>query len=901
MSRRFGILRASWSNPPKTASSLTYMSEDIAHAERERILASLRREREERRATELASYAPAPDPAAAAAADEDSTWEQRRMERIALVQRLLSEREATAAIAAPRIAWEDRLERHTSRIESELGLSRSREESPRKSKPNTPARAGGELKFARSGLDEALEKAARDRAALEADALSLGALGAAELDAIGTQAQDQLERLGAGANGAREGPSAAPQRSGIPSPAPRTAPPYRAIGQPPQPPPPPPPPPAACGGKRAAPAVPAGSCATPRAASAQSQQPARSSTGRLSMGGGGGAGPFGEATAARAESSKGKDKMPLPTGFDACTFQPAINQNSARLVDKDADKRGHGLYARLASQRVEAYAKRELLRMEAEREKLAECTFAPKINPTSAGAKTPAPKGGSGGGGDGTGRKMAAGERLHADSDRRSEMRERTRVASERWELSNHSFAPHINPTSEALAAEVTQSRPIHERIEELQRKKDDNIRALRAKLAEEEDATFAPQINPTSAQLAIAAQQQTSSSMPLELSARLGSHHASQLSSTAGAGRSSAAERLAHDAMLQIERKAQRELQRREAEEQLCTFKPSVNPLSHRLVQEAEASQELPAGVFNRLQRAAEVSDERRRERLQQQREEEKKLFQPTTSEANDILLSARSARLHESELERTERLAYVDAKRREALITQLAQQHYAQYTHKPQIDPISAQLARSKTHAELSANASGKALKATLAKKRESIEQVACPFKPTIDSKSAVLAASAPERISHNPEHVDSLTARLATEQREREERLERIRRKVEADKMKDCTFAPETGKQTPSTAEDKPLIVRGLGRYMELKQMAKRQSEAQKQREQKAFLIEPPSRLHPYTVPEPFVLHEKTRDERLERTRKEVEESRNAECTFTPKINEVSVRSLLRSSAG
>jgi hypothetical protein len=161
---------------------------------------------------------------------------------------------------------------------------------------------------------------------------------------------------------------------------------------------------------------------------------------------------------------------------------------------------------------------------------------------------------------------------------------------------------------------------------------------------------------------------------------------------------------------------------------------------------------------------------------------------------------------------------------------------------------------------------------------------------------------AASAPERISHNPEHVDSLTARLATEQREREERLERIRRKVEADKMKDCTFAPETVKQTPSTAEDKPLIVRGLGRYMELKQMAKRQSEAQKQREQKAFLIEPPSRLHPYTVPEPFVLHDKARrDERFERTRKEVEESRNAECTFTPKINEVSVRSLLRSSAG
>jgi len=174
---------------------------------------------------------------------------------------------------------------------------------------------------------------------------------------------------------------------------------------------------------------------------------------------------------------------------------------------------------------------------------------------------------------------------------------------------------------------------------------------------------------------------------------------------------------------------------------------------------------------------------------------------------------------------MERTERLAYVDGQRREALMQQLQQQHYSQFKHRPEIDAISARLARPKTDSELSANPHGKALKASLAKKRQSAEQAECPFKPTLDARSHALASSQPERISHNPEHVDTLTARLAHEQSERHERLERMRRQVEADTMKDCTFAPQIAKEaTPSTADDKPLIVRGLGRYMELKQMAK-----------------------------------------------------------------------------
>ena len=182
---------------------------------------------------------------------------------------------------------------------------------------------------------------------------------------------------------------------------------------------------------------------------------------------------------------------------------------------------------------------------------------------------------------------------------------------------------------------------------------------------------------------------------------------------------------------------------------------------------------------IFQRLHSKAEELEERRKQREAQALEEEGRLFQPTVSEANDILLTARSARLNESHLERTERLAYVDMKRREAIRQQLEQAHYSQYTHQPKIDTISARLARSKTDAELSANPQGKALKESLAKKKEKLEAESCPFKPQLDRRSQQLAEKTGSRSVFGPESVDHLTERLELEARERQERLERQRR--------------------------------------------------------------------------------------------------------------------------
>ena len=68
--------------------------------------------------------------------------------------------------------------------------------------------------------------------------------------------------------------------------------------------------------------------------------------------------------------------------------------------------------------------------------------------------------------------------------------------------------------------------------------------------------------------------------------------------------------------------------------------------------------------------------------------------------------------------------------------------------------------------------------------------------------------------------------------------------------------------------------PVVVRGLGRYLELKEMAKRQADEKRDREEKAFMVKGATQRggrdsegRAYTVPEPFALSYRT--QRAQRT--------------------------------
>ena len=94
-----------------------------------------------------------------------------------------------------------------------------------------------------------------------------------------------------------------------------------------------------------------------------------------------------------------------------------------------------------------------------------------------------------------------------------------------------------------------------------------------------------------------------------------------------------------------------------------------------------------------------------------------------------------------------------------------------------------------------------------------------------------------------------------------------------------MQDCTFQPELQARVavPRTAE-----VKGMDRFLELKHLARKQEQEQRQREEKVFKgnpqFVPPS---PHTVPQPFNIQPSRKEEKL---RKIIEELPD-ECTFQP----------------
>ena len=176
---------------------------------------------------------------------------------------------------------------------------------------------------------------------------------------------------------------------------------------------------------------------------------------------------------------------------------PDVPPDDQRQVGGDGREARRQPHTRMAAHQ-KGIERRERERLEAEKERMAECTFAPSINPKSAAAAAS----GFEARGDGS-----APDRLHHDADARAEQRERARMQSEAWEVAIHPFAPQINPTSAQLPV-LSQGgggaeRPLHERIDEVTRRREQNVHALRMRVEAEGAATFAPHINPASQALA--------------------------------------------------------------------------------------------------------------------------------------------------------------------------------------------------------------------------------------------------------------------------------------------------------------------------------------------------------------------------------------------------------------
>jgi hypothetical protein len=132
-----------------------------------------------------------------------------------------------------------------------------------------------------------------------------------------------------------------------------------------------------------------------------------------------------------------------------------------------------------------------------------------------------------------------------------------------------------------------------------------------------------------------------------------------------------------------------------------------------------------------------------------------------------------------------------------------------------------------------------------------------------------AAIAVGSAPLRLAvqSDPDHVGT---RIAAHQRARAARAEAAKRLVDYEALKECTFQPETQASARSHARIKGqvaadggvVVVRGLGRYLELKELKRKLEEERAEREREAFSIAPDfvwpeAGPKPPTVPQPFQL--------------------------------------------
>ncbi|KAE9335083.1 hypothetical protein PF008_g13662 [Phytophthora fragariae] len=534
-------------------------------------------------------------------------------------------------------------------------------------------------------------------------------------------------------------------------------------------------------------------------------------------------------------------------------------------------------------------------------------------------------------------------QRLHLDGTARYDSRERAREALEAQQLQECTFKPKINPTSKSMLSMVDY-KPIHHRVSDLQRAKVEYIERIREQLDLEEygPLSFTPMINPNSRE--IATNKLAEREVDAFIKDRVGKPRSQKVT-----------DRLAEDA----DAAADRRLATQEYFDMLNEqpFAPKISETSKRIV---EQKPEFKMDFVAR-QQYFQSRDQEKMEALEEFSDMdyargERLTFTPDIGNAEGVLQQLRPDRCSESNQQKLYRLTYNDQRDAELKKQRLREEQYAQYTFKPEINPVSKALGRPSTLNELShpvrdiqqdspaskrsppqdrrkagdSSASRVALRQYFANKRfrsrvalemEEASKAECTFQPTlIASKNRNSSVGTNKLYSREPRsrtklewQSENLLHLIEAERQKKADEIEAKRNAQELKELEECTFRPNiqkprrrgtSAKGSPSPprdsdAEDKPVIVRGLGRFLELRELARQQQAEQKQREQKVFSPNTSYEPRSYTVPKPFKLSESNKDSirRRLKVREEMRAKEREECTFKPRTVSSQSRRVLK----
>ena len=413
------------------------------------------------------------------------------------------------------------------------------------------------------------------------------------------------------------------------------------------------------------------------------------------------------------------------------------------------------------------------------------------------------------------------------------------------------------------------EQRPLHERVGELQRQRRQKLQE--AKVKEEQsnpELTFKPAIN--------------------ERSARIAEREGPVIKRLVENSEASLQRKLAKMAEIEIEREREQR------------FRPSSNPNSDRIL---SASDKFAGKSFFERQE----EDLRRRHTALDEAEVEYP-FKPTLGANTDLIVQERE---RETPEERIDRLAYKDKERQELSREVVQEQYYSQFSFKPRINKVSKQLGHGHTVEELHTDVRRRERMEELIRRANEEQEMECTFQPDTRRvkassmhdlrQSSMNVTGERSRYSIDVHDVETLTERIKHHAMRKDAAIDQERRRREYEELKECTFKPAVSSK-PVKSQAGPIIVRGLGRHLELKELAQKKEEEKKERERKAFLLDTSARSSsvskPYTVPQPFKLssNDTKHQERRKALEEELASAEMAACTFKPKVNDGRVQKYL-----
>lgn len=423
--------------------------------------------------------------------------------------------------------------------------------------------------------------------------------------------------------------------------------------------------------------------------------------------------------------------------------------------------------------------------------------------------------------------------------------------------------------------------KPIHERSADIQRAQAEHLHRLRMEsILANPELTFKPRINETSERIAIAKARQAG--LPISDSNAMGadggplSPPTDIYPNTAGTDAApsvsasrAATERLTREAADAQARKEARKRAAAQVEAARFTFQPRVNPNSNRMVQQKLKSMGVDVDKVAGSSKAS--FEERQRVMLDLQRAHKEAIlkevaamdecrFKPDIGNADEVLALTRPELVTESDSARVNRLAVDEAASKARNAEAAHEEYYSQFKFKPVINERSRQRGRVRTLDEQVNNTTGQRIKlrAKAIAEAEFLEKH--PFQPKLiasdptegrarskdsagsggrsPSGAPALAGSVtgggkqPLRLAvrSDPDHVSE---RIQGHLKAKAEQVESQKRLMDYEQLRECTFQPDTEKSAKSYEKGKEqvaadggvVVVRGLGRYLELKELQRR----------------------------------------------------------------------------